>query len=151
MCWREALRRTGRGLPTPIRNPQTRPILRCTNSLGLISSRSITDLPTWCSACIATAGCWATCRLCDGPCGDVWAESLRWTGPGAPEQQAYSSSKVVAQPLIASVTSMSGTSGFTSLTFSAPGLFHTAHRFQAMAGQSGGKYLAIYETDVDPL
>src|SRR2546426_999054 len=77
-------------------------------------------LPTWCSACIATAGCWAACRLCDVPCGDVWAESLRWTAPGAPEQQAYSSSKVVAQPLIASVTSMSGTSGFTSLTFSAP-------------------------------
>ena len=31
------------------------------------------------------------------------------------------------------------------------GLFHTAHRFQAMAGQSGGKYLAMYETDGDPL
>jgi len=31
------------------------------------------------------------------------------------------------------------------------GLFHTAHRFQTMAGQSGGKYLAIYETDGDPL
>ena len=33
----------------------------------------------------------------------------------------------------------------------ATGLFHTAHRFQGMAGQDGGTYLAIYETAGDPL
>lgn len=30
-------------------------------------------------------------------------------------------------------------------------LFQTAHRFHGMAGQEGGQYLAIYETDRDPL
>lgn len=31
------------------------------------------------------------------------------------------------------------------------GVFITAYRFEAMAGQPGGRYLAIYETDGDPL